>query len=90
MAAPIAAIALRYGTVALVTYAATRTIPRLRRDQETEDALDKVEEGIETRRDAEQVNATARFRRVIRLGRTGPAVEIDATALSRLRIRRVP
>ncbi|MEM6944920.1 MAG: hypothetical protein AAF565_14335 [Pseudomonadota bacterium] len=90
MAAPIAALALRYGTVALVTYAATRTIPKLRRDQETEDTLDKVEEGIETRRDAEQVNATARFRRVIRLGRTGPAVEIDATALSRLRIRRVP
>lgn len=87
--APIAAVALRYGAVALATYAATRAIPKLRRDQETEDTLDKVEEGIETRRDAEQVNATARFRRVVRLGRNGPAVEIDAIALSRIRMRRV-
>ncbi|MEM6896796.1 MAG: hypothetical protein AAF576_05420, partial [Pseudomonadota bacterium] len=67
--APIAGVALRYGAVALAAYAATRTIPQLRRDQPTEDALDQVEEGIETRRDPEQMNATARFRRVVRLGK---------------------
>lgn len=88
--APIAGVALRYGAVALAAYAATRTIPQLRRDQPTEDALDQVEEGIETRRDPEQMNATARFRRVVRLGKTGPAVEIDATALTRIRLRRLP
>jgi len=87
--APIAGVALRYGAVALATYAATRAIPKLRRDQAVEDALDEVNEGLETRRDPEQVNATARFRRVIRLGRTGPAVEVDAAALSRIRVRRV-
>ena len=88
--APIAGVALRYGAVALAAYAATRTLPQLRRDQPTADALDQVEEGIETRRDPEQMNATARFRRVVRLGKTGPAVEIDATALTRIRLRRLP
>ena len=88
--APIAGVALRYGAVAVATYAATRAIPKLRRDQATEDTLDTVEEGLETRRDPEQVNATARFRRVIRVGRNGPAVEIDATGLARIRLRRVP
>ncbi|MEM6478489.1 MAG: hypothetical protein AAF647_05520 [Pseudomonadota bacterium] len=87
--APLAGIALRYGAVAVATYAATRAIPKLRRDQETEDTLDKVEEGLETRRDGEQVNATGRFRRVVRLGSHGPAVEIDAAALTRIRIRRI-
>ncbi|MEM8592720.1 MAG: hypothetical protein AAGF13_09370 [Pseudomonadota bacterium] len=87
--APIAGVALRYGAVAVATYAATRAIPKLRRDQPTEDTLDKVEEGIEARRDPEQLNATARFRRIIRLGKSGPGVEIDATALTRIRVRRL-
>lgn len=86
---PLAGIALRYGAVAVATYAATRTIPKLRRNQHTEDALDTVEEGVEMRRDGEQINATGRFRRVIRVGQTGPGVEIDATALTRIRIRRI-
>jgi hypothetical protein len=34
------------------------------------------------------VNATARFRRVIRLGQSGPGLEIDATAFGRIRFRR--
>ncbi|MEM6728229.1 MAG: hypothetical protein AAF618_07000 [Pseudomonadota bacterium] len=88
--APLAGVALRYGGVALVTYAATRSIPKLRRDQPTEDAFDEVDEGLAMHRDAEQMNATGRFRRVVRLGKTGPAVEIDATALTRIRMRRVP
>lgn len=87
--APIAAVALRYGAVAVVTYAATRAIPKLRRDQSTEDALDQVEEGLEMRRDAQQLNATGRFRRIVRLGSNGPGVELDATALTRIRIKKV-
>ena len=87
--APIATVALRYGAVALTTYAATRAIPKLRRDQPTEDALDDVEEGLATRRDGQQVNATARFRRTLRLGTSGPGLEIDATALTRIRIRKI-
>ena len=87
--APVAGVALRYGAVALAAYAATRAIPKLRRDQRVEDTLDTVEEGLEARRDSEQVNATGRFRRVIRLGQRGPGVEIDAVALTRIRVRRV-
>ncbi|MEM1374399.1 MAG: hypothetical protein AAGF78_08470 [Pseudomonadota bacterium] len=85
--APIAGMALRYGAVAVATYAATRAIPKLRRDQTVEDSLDTVEEGLEMRRDPEQMNATGRFRRVVRVGRM--AVELDATALARVRVRRV-
>lgn len=87
--APIAGIALRYGAVALATYAATKAIPQLRRDQRTEDALDDVEEGVQMRRDANQANATARFRRVVRMGKTGPGVEVDFTTLSRVRFKKV-
>lgn len=88
--APIAGIALRYGAVALATYAATRSIPNLRRDQATEDILDEVEEGLSARRDANQMNATARFFRTIRVGKSGPGLEIDATTLTRIRFRRAP
>lgn len=85
--APLAGIALRYGAVAVATYAAARAVPKLRRDQAVEDCLDTVEEGVEARRDGEQVNATGRFRRVIRVGNYG--VEVDASALARVRVRRV-
>jgi len=87
--APITAIALRYGTVALASYAVARSIERGRRDQCAEDSFDETPEGLTARREAEQVNATGRFRRVIRLGEGGPGVEIDATALGRIRFRRV-
>jgi hypothetical protein len=87
--APITAFALRYGTVALASYAVARRIERGRRDQRAEDALDDVPEGLTARREAEQMNATGRFRRVIRLGTGGPALEIDASATGRIRFRRV-
>ncbi|MCF6316922.1 MAG: hypothetical protein L3J30_11705 [Marinosulfonomonas sp.] len=87
--APIAGIALRYGTVALATYAMTRKISRGRRDQRAEDALDDLEDGLGMRRDAGQANSTARFRRKIRLGTDGPGVEIDITALGRIIIRKL-
>ena len=87
--APIAGIALRYGAVALATYAVTRDMRIGRRDQRAEDALDDTPEGITIRRDAKQANGTARFRRVIRMGTNGPGVEVDATALGRIRLRRI-
>jgi len=87
--APIAGLALRYGAVAVATYAVTRQLERGRLDQRAEDALDELDEGVTLRRDAEQVNATARFRRVIRVGDTGPGVEIDITGLTRIRFKRV-
>lgn len=89
--APIAGFALRYGTVAAVTYMASRRIQTSRTDQAVEDALDKVPDGVSAHRctDAHQANAAGRFRRVIRVGRSGPGVEIDVTALGRFRVRRV-
>lgn len=87
--APIAAFALRYGGVALAAWAATRQFSSGRRDQRAEDAFDETPEGLTARRDTEQMNATGRMRRVIRWGDGGPALEIDATALGRLRIRRL-
>lgn len=87
--APIAGIALRYGAVALAAYAVTRSIEPGRRDQRGEDALDSLDEGLTFRREPEQVNGTGRFHRVIRLGESGPGLEIDATALGRIRFRKV-
>ncbi|OIP82418.1 MAG: hypothetical protein AUK37_09070 [Rhodobacterales bacterium CG2_30_65_12] len=87
--APITVIALRYGTVALASFALARSVERGRRDQRAEDALDEVPEGITARREPEQMNATGRLKRVIRLGSGGPGVEIDASALGRLRFRKV-
>lgn len=91
--APIAAVALRAGVAALTTYAIGRALQRQvrpgRTDQRAEDVLDDTEEGIALHRpkDRPQANAAARFRRVIRWG--GAALEIDAAALFRLRLRRV-
>ncbi len=87
--APIAAVALRYGTVAVATYALARTVEKGRRDQRVEDALDDLPEGITARRETEQINATARITRTIRLGNTGPGVEIDLTSLTRIRFRKL-
>jgi len=86
--APIAGIAMRYGLVALTTYAVVRATPQMRRNQMTEDTFDELHEGVSARRDGSQANAAARFKRTIRLGRTGPGVEVDFAALGRLRITR--
>lgn len=87
--APIAGIALRYGTVALATYAVTRRVSRGRRDQRAEDALDDLEEGLSLRQEAGQASGTTRFKRKIRLGENGPGFEIDITALGRIKIRKL-
>lgn len=90
--APIAGVAARYGAVALVAYVATRRINRSQTLQPTEDALDRVGEGIAANRpqDRQQVNASARWRRIVRLGSTGSGFEIDATVLGRVKFRKVP
>ncbi len=87
--APIVALSLRYGTVAIATYTIARRIERGRRDQRAEDSFDETPEGVTLRREAEQVNATGRMRRVFRFSTSGPGIEIDATALGRVRFRKV-
>lgn len=87
--APIAGLALRYGAVAVATYAVARNVDRGRFDQRVEDALDDLDEGVALRREDDQVNAAGRFRRVVRMGENGPGVEVDITSLTRIRFRRV-
>ena len=87
--APIAGIALRYCAVALATYAIARKVPELRRNQASEDAMDDLDEGISFRKDSDQVNTAGRFKRTVRLGANGPGVEIDATALGRIKFKKV-
>lgn len=87
--APVAIVALRYGTFAVATYAIARRIERGRRDQRAEDSLDDIEEGLTLRREADQLNTTGRYRRVIRLGSAGPGFEVDVTSITRIRFRKV-
>jgi N-acyl-D-aspartate/D-glutamate deacylase len=86
--APIAGIALRYGAVALATYAATRAIAPGRLSQPVEDEMDATPEGISLRREEGQVNGTARWARVIRAGKSGPGLRFDATVLGRFKVDR--
>ena len=87
--APIAGLAFRYGAVALATYAVTRNLPATPRDQRAEDAMDDVTEGMSLGKSDEQINGHARIKRTIRLGATGPGIEIDATALTRIKFKKV-
>ena len=87
--APIAGFAIRYGAVALAAYGLRKALHKGRTDQRAEDALDAMDEGVAMHRPADrgQTNAAARFRRVIRWG--GTAIEIDAAALGRFRVRKI-
>ena len=87
--APIAGIAIRYGMVAVTTYAVARSIARTPHDQRAEDALDDLPEGFTAGRGDKQANGTARIKRTFRVGPNGPGIEVDLTALGRFRIRRV-
>jgi hypothetical protein len=86
---PIVGLALRYGTVAFATYAVTRKFQAGRIDQRAEDAMDGLQEGVTVRKDKEQINGTGRFNRTVRFGDTGPGVEIDISALGRIKFRKV-
>ena len=86
---PIAGFALRYGAVAVATYAISRRIQRGHFDQRGEEAMDDVTEGVTMRRGNDQLNGTARIKRRIRLGKSGPGFEIDLTTLGRIRLRKI-
>jgi hypothetical protein len=87
--APVAGLALRYAAVASVAYLAARRLERGRLSQPVEDEMDATPEGLTTRREDGQVNATARLRRIVRLGQGGPGLSVDATLLGRLKVRRM-
>lgn len=90
--APLVPLAIRLGLVATTTFALTRLVQSAthpgRTDQRAEDALDDLGEGLSLHHPAdraEQTNATARLRRVIRF--RGRAYELDAGLMARLRLR---
>lgn len=90
---PLAWTALRLGAVAAVSLYAARSKASAPKDSRHETVLDDLPEGhsVHTHK-AEAENAMhgrSRYRRVVRLGPGGPAVEIDAAALGRVRFRRV-
>lgn len=89
--APLAGMALKYGAVALAGYALSRRVTPGAVNQRHEDMLDEVPEGATLRQpaDRDQINASWRFRRIIRLGTGGPGLDIDASALGRFRVKRV-
>lgn len=81
---------LRIGALAATAvYASRQGSPK---DAGHEKVLDDLPEGVGAhthRAEAERgMHATGHFRRVLRLGPQGPAFEIDAAGLGRLRLRR--
>lgn len=86
---PFAAMALRYGAVAAVGFVAARFAPRGDFPHAVQEQMANATEGLHLRRAPGQLNATAHAARSVRLGRFGPRFRIDATALARLRIRRM-
>lgn len=90
---PLALTALRVGAIAAIAIYAARKRHVMARNLKREDTLDAVEEGLELAGgrtdDTAQYDASGRVRRTIRLGNAGPGVELDLTALARLRLRRV-
>lgn len=90
--APLIPLAVRLGLAASTTWAVTRWVRSAthpgRTDQRAEDALDDLGEGLSLHRPAdraEQTNATARIRRVVRF--RGGVYEVDAGLMARLRLR---
>ena len=86
---PIAVTALRYGAVAAIAYAAARRARPQTATPAAEAAMDRMPEGVHVSHAPGQMNATARWRRSVRLGNAGPGIEIDLGALARLRLRRI-
>jgi hypothetical protein len=85
---PIAAAALRYGAVASIAYAAAHRARPRRIDPAAETALEALPEGVKLGHAPGQMNATARWRRALRMGAQGPGMEIDLSGIARLRLRR--
>jgi hypothetical protein len=90
--APFAWTALRLGAVAALALLASRGASRPK-DAEHQAVLDGLPDGVgghTHRSEAERaLHGHGRLRRVFRFPPGGPAVEIDASALGRLRMRRV-
>jgi hypothetical protein len=81
---------------ALAAYAVTRALPRGRRDQRFEDALDELPAGLSAHVDrgrdgqaSHRAQVGGRFRRVLRMPGDAGGLELDLGLIARLRVRRV-
>lgn len=90
MALPVVPIVLAASAVTSVV-AVVRKIHISPMIQDVEDTLDTVDEGVSVRKmdGNRQVNGAVRWKRVVRFGADGPGIEIDASALGRVRWRKV-
>lgn len=86
---PTALVAARYAAVGFAAYSMWRAQTQPRRDQRTEDVLDELPEGATCQRDADGARGTVRWKRTVRATKDGPGLEIDLTALGRVRLRKV-
>jgi hypothetical protein len=86
MALPIIPFALVAGAVALA-----RNVQIMPVVQSVEDSLDMVPEGVSARKDTSgrQINGSYRWVCMVRFGKTGAGVEIDVSALGRIKLRKV-
>jgi len=86
MALPLVPIALAAGAFALARNVSIAPV-----EQSLEDRFDNMAEGLSLNRGTQRdrLNAAYRYKRVVRFGENGPALEIDASALARLRMRRI-
>ena len=96
MPAPIVLSPLALRLIAVGGVAAATALLRARRARASvaRDAmLDETEEGLALRRErvdgASQTTAEGRWRRIVRLGRRGPGVEVDFSGVIRGRVRPV-
>ena len=89
---PMAWRVLRLGAFAAMAVYASRQRASQPKDAEHDRTLDELPDGLAThthRSEAERaMHAAGRFRRVLRFGPQGPAVEIEASGLGRVRLRR--
>jgi len=86
MALPIIPLALVAGAIALARNVQISPIV-----QSVEDSLDLVPEGMAARRDStgQQINSSYRWKRTVRFGNTGASLEIDASAIGRIKFRKI-
>ncbi|KAB7614713.1 hypothetical protein F9L33_08790 [Amylibacter sp. SFDW26] len=86
MALPIIPLAVVAGAVALA-----RNVHISPVDQRVEDRLDDVGEGFSVHRDkaGQQLNSSYRWKRTVRFGKNGQGYEIDASALGRIKFKKV-
>ena len=86
---PLAGIALKYTTVALASYALAHATGPARPNPVLDAIMDDTAEGPSLELANGQISANFRWRGALRLPSLGRGYQIDATALTRLKVNRL-